>query len=70
MTNEQYKALWNRADGSRTFVVVDATNDIDVGSIITSSFEEAKLLLNRAVKNGTYPQSSILIELVADPFSN
>jgi hypothetical protein len=70
MTNEQYKALWNRADGSRTFVVVDAANDMDVGSIITSSFEEAKLLLNRAIKNGTYPNSSILIELVSDPFSN
>ena len=70
MTNNQYKALWDIKNDARTWIVVDAANDHDVGLLVASSFEEANILFELAVQHGTYPESSILVELIEDDTSN
>lgn len=70
MTNDQYRALWDAKDDARTWIVVDVANDHDVGTVVASSFEEATILFQGAVKHGTYPESSILVELVQDDTLN
>jgi len=70
MTNDQYKALWDADDNARTWIVVDAANDHDMGTVVSSSLQEANILFQRAMQHGTYPDSCVLVELIEDDTAN